>query len=205
MEAFLDSLWFKTVDLVYQVKNLLDGIFAPLNSLGPVIAILAIALITVLIAKCLSKTIKTRRYKELGEQFFYWFNLRQEALKNEDPDKAKRLAKNIDQAKLNRAYYDYFFEGLMISLVTKVLPVLVFLAYVNEAYKPSNLLKLFGREYVLRFKASGGSEILVGAASWFVVSILGVYVLWFIAKRMYLRYKTAKKTKLENEQASSPA
>jgi uncharacterized membrane protein (DUF106 family) len=205
MEAFLDSLWFKVMGLVSHVKTLLDGIFAPLNSLGPVTAILAIAFLTVLITKLLTKTIKTRRHKELGEQFSYWFKLRQEALGHEDPDKAKRLAKNIDQAKLNKVYYDYFFEGLMLSLVTTVLPILLFLAYVNEAYKPSNLLKLFGQEYVLKFMVSSGEEILVGAASWFVLSVLLIYVLWFVVKKACFRSKAAKKAKIENQGASSPA
>lgn len=205
MEAFLDSLWFKVMGLLYHVKTLLDGIFAHLHFLGPVTVILAIALLTVLITKLLTKTIKTRRHKELGEQFSYWFKLRQEALGHEDPDKAKRLAKNIDQAKLNKVYYDYFFEGLMLSLVTTVLPILVFLAYVNEAYKPSNLLKLFGQEYVLRFAVSSGEEILVGAASWFVLSVLLIYVLWFAVKKAFFRSNVAKKAKIENQGASSPA
>ena len=34
--------------------------------------------------------------------------------------------------------------------MTKYLPILLLLAYVNETYRPANLLKLFGREYVFR-------------------------------------------------------
>jgi uncharacterized membrane protein (DUF106 family) len=191
--------------VVYHIKDLLDGIFTPLHFLGPVTVILVIALATVLITKLLTKAVSTRRHRELGEQFFYWFNLRQKALTHEDRDKAKRLAKNIDQAKLNKVYYDYFFEGLMLSLVTKVLPILLFLAYVNEAYKPGNLLKFFGREYVLNFGSSEGGDILLGAASWFVISVLLIYVLWFALEKGYSKYKSARETEFENEQASNPA
>ena len=110
MEDLLDFLWFKTVDLGHHIRIFLDGIFAPLNTLGPAIAIFIIAFITVVIAKLLARIIKTKRYEELKKEFFYWYNLRQEALKCEDRDKAKLLAKNIDQAKLNKVYYDYFLE-----------------------------------------------------------------------------------------------
>jgi len=87
-------------------------------------------------------------HKKLQKEFHHWYKMRQEALKCEDPAKAKLLAKNIDQAKLNKLYYDYFFEGLMNNLATLYLPIFILLAYVNEAYRSSNLSKLFGRDYI---------------------------------------------------------
>jgi hypothetical protein len=193
LEEFLDSLWFKTVDLVHHLKNLLDGIFAPFNSLGPAVAIFTIALITVFIAKFLTKTIKTKRYQALKKKFLYWQNLRQEALKCEDPDKSKRLARNIDQAKLNKVYYDYFLEGFLISLVTKYLPIFSFLAYVNEAYKPDNMVMRFGRDYIFKFENVTEQPIIVGAVFWFIISILLVYLGWFIIKKMYKKHMIPKK------------
>ena len=193
VEEFLDSLWFKTVDLGHHLKDLLDGIFAPLNSLGPAIAIFTIALITVVIAKFLTKTIKTKRYQELKQQFLYWKNLREEALKCEDRDKAKLLAKNIDQAKLNKVYYDYFLEGFLISLATKYLPIFSFIAYVNEAYKPANMVMLFGRDYIFKFENANGQPIIVGAVFWFIISILLVYLGWFIIKKLYKKYMIPNK------------
>jgi hypothetical protein len=192
LEEFLDSLWFKTVDLVHHLKDFLDGIFAPFNSLGPAIAIFTIALITVVIAKFLTKTIKTKRYQVLKQQFLYWKNLRQEALKCEDPDKSKRLARNIDQAKLNKAYYDYFLEGFLINLVTKYLPIFSFLAYVNEAYKPDNMLRLFGRDYIFKFVIVNEQLIIVGAVFWFIISILLVYLGWFIIKKLFKKHRIPK-------------
>jgi len=196
MEEFLDSLWLKIEVLVHYMKLFLDYVFAPLNYLGPVLAISTIALITVAITKYLTKIYKTERYKELQKQFVHWYNLRQEALKCEDPDKAKLLAKNIDRAKLNKVYYDYFFEGFLISLVTRFLPILLFLAYVNDAYKADNLLRLFGREFVFTFKGFNGDAVVAGAAFWFVVSILLVYVGWFIIGRICSGYR-ARKTRLD--------
>ena len=193
MEDFLDSLWFKILVLVGHIKTFLDFIFAPLNSLGPTFAIFAIAFVTVIITKILTKTFITKRYKELKKEFEYWYNMRQEALKCEDREKAKLLAKNIDQAKLNKAYYDYFLEGFLIRLITRLLPIFSFLAYVNEAYKASNLLKLFGRDYVFKFVSYNGEEIVVGAVFWFIVSIFLVYLGWFIGRRIWARYFTEKK------------
>ncbi len=106
-------------------------------------------------------------------------------MKCEDHEKAKLLAKNIDQAKLNQVYYNFFFEGFMLGLATKYLPIFSFLAYVNEAYKAENLMKLFGRDYIFRFAGSGGEPVVVGSIFWFVVSILLVYLGWFIIKRVY--------------------
>ena len=156
MDEILDIVWFKIVAGAQYGKELLDVLLSPLNTLGPVIAIWLIAAMTVVLTTLLSKNIKTKRYAQLQKEFVHWFNLRQEALKCADRDKAQRLAKNIDQAKLNKVYYDYFFEGFMLSLATKFLPVMTVLAYINESYRPENLLVLFGREYV--FAVGGGGS-----------------------------------------------
>jgi len=203
MEDLLDALWFKILDLIHYVANFLDLIFAPLNFFGPVIAISTIAFITVILTKILTKIFKTKRYQKLQIEFDHWYNIRQEALKCEDYDKGKRLARNIDQAKLNQVYYNYFFEGFMLGLATKYLPILLLLAYVNEAYKPSNLQKLFGREYVFKFGSSNGEAVLFGAVFWFIVSILLIFLGWFIIGRLYKKYVTGKKAKLAGEGCSS--
>ena len=184
MDAFLDVIWFKIVAGIYHLKDLLDLVFGPLNTLGPAVAILLIALVTVVITKSLSKVFKTRRYRELQKEFKHWFNIRQEAMKCEDREKAKRLAKNIDQAKLNKVYYDYFFEGLLNNIVTKYLPILLLLAYVNETYRPANLLKLFGREYVFRLGHFGEHTLFVGSIFWFMISIVIIYLILFTFKKI---------------------
>ena len=199
MEGFLDSLWLNILVLVHYLKAFLDLIFAPLNSLGPAFAIFIIAFITVIITKILTKAFITRRYKELKKNFEYWYNIRQEAMKCEDREKAKSLAKNIDQAELNKAYYDYFFEGFLIRLMTRLLPILSFFAYVNESYKASNLLKLFGREYVFKFKSYNGEEVVIGAVFWFVISIFLVFLGWFIVAKIWRKYFTEKKPEPDGE------
>lgn len=201
MEDFLDNLWLKILVLIDYVKTFLDLVFAPLNSLGPTFAIFTIAFVTVIITKILTKAFITKRYKELKKEFEYWYNMRQEALKCEDPEKAKLLARNIDQAKLNKAYYDYFLEGFLIRLMTRFLPIFSFLGYVNEAYKESNLVKLFGRDYVLKFRSYNGEEIFVGAVFWFVISIFLVYLGWFIIRKIWRKYFTEKKMEPDGERA----
>ena len=187
MEELLDSLWFKILDLIGLFDSLLDFIFAPLNFFGPAVAISVIALFTVILTKILSKIVKTKRYETLKKEFKHWYIIRQEAAKCKDPEKSKLLTKNIDQAKLNKVYYDFFFEGFMLGIVTKYLPILIFVAYVNEAYRTENLIKVFGRDYVFKFAGSGPKPVLVGGVFWFIVSILLIYLCWFLIKRMYNR------------------
>ncbi len=192
MEDILDSLWIYILAGVQQIKHLLDWVFGPLNAVGPAFAILAIAFVAVAIAKLLSAKFKTKRYRELRKQFLHWYNIRQEAQQCEDPEKAKLLAKNIDQAKLNKVYYDYFFEGFLNSLATKYLPIFALLAYVNETYRPGNLLKQFGRSYIFKFGASSGEGIAVGGVFWFVVSLSLVYLVWYVGKKVSLGFHVAK-------------
>jgi len=90
-----------------------------------------------------------------------------------------------------------------LGIVTKYLPVLFLLAYVNEAYKNSDLLKLFGREYVFKFNSSSGEPVIIGAVFWFIISILLIYLGWFIIKRLYLKFMTGKNVEPERESSSA--
>jgi len=202
MEGLLDALWLKIIDIVHYIIQFLDFISAPLNFFGPVIAISTIAFLTVILTKILTKIFKTKRYQKLQTEFSHWYKIRQEALKCEDYDKGKRLARNIDQAKLNQVYYNYFFEGFMLGIATKYLPILLVLAYVNEAYKSSNLQKLFGREYIFKFGNTNGEPVLIGAIFWFIVSVVLIFLGWFIIGRVYKKYVAGKKTKLDGEGCS---
>jgi hypothetical protein len=187
MDAFLDILWHHILVAVGYATSLLDLVFSPLNALGPAAAISTIALITVAITKFLSSKFQTRRYQKLKQQFTYWYKVRQEALKCEDPEKAKRLAKNIDEARLNKLYYDYFFEGLLNSLATKYLPIFIMLAYVNETYRPAALAKRFGREAVFTFGGANSTLPPVGAVFWFVLSLIFFYAIWYFGHLIYTR------------------
>ena len=197
MEEFLDIVWLKVLALIQYFVKCLDFILAPLNPFGPAVVILTIVFVTVAATKYLSKNYKTKRYLALKKKFEYWLNLRNEASTCEDTEKGKALAKNIDQATLNKAYYDYFFEGLLSSLLTKYLPIFIMLAYVNEAFKPDNLLKNFGREYIFKFVNYNGKEILVGSVFWFVLSMLFVYLAWFVIGKLYARHIKIKKQAIQ--------
>lgn len=188
MNEFLDIIWLKLMAIVRYIAHGLDFVVAPLSPGGPAVMILALVVMTVIVTKFLSKICKTKRYVELKKEFDYWLDLREEALNVEDKDQGKALAKNIDQAKLNSVYYNFFFEGLMLSLVTKYLPVFLMLAYVNEAFKSDNLMENFGQAYIYKFINYDGEVIVIGAVFWYVISILLVYLLWFIGDRLYGRY-----------------
>jgi hypothetical protein len=189
MEDVFDIVWLKILFLIHTFVKGLDLIFTPLNPLGPAVIILVIVLLTVAGTKLLSKIYKTKRYLQLQKEFRYWYDLRNEALTCKDPEKGKALAKNIDQARLNKVYYDYFFEGLLNSIPTKYLPILIMLAYVNEAFKPDKLLELFGRDYIFKFVNFDGNVIKIGSVLWFVMSMLLIYAIWFLAEKLYSKYK----------------
>jgi hypothetical protein len=195
MEEFLDTLWFRIEVLIDYLRSFLDFLFGPLNSLGPAVAISTMALITVAVTKYFTKKFKTKRYRELKKEFAHWYNVRQEATRCEDYEKGKLLAKNIDSVKLNKVYYDLFLEGLLNNVLTMYLPILLLLTYVNETYKSIHLLKQSGREYIFRLRGFNGDTFAVGAAFWFVLSLLFIYLCWFIVERIVIKFVVEKKKK----------
>jgi len=192
MEDVFDIAWLKILVLIHALVKGLDFLFTPLNPLGPAVAISVIVVLTVASTKFLSRIYKTKRYLKLQEEFQSLYNLRNEALACKDPEKGNALAKNIDQARLNQVYYDYFFEGLLNSIPTKYLPILIMLAYVNETFKSKNLLENFGRDYILKFISFNGNVVKIGAVLWFVLSMLMVYLAWFVIDHLVFRYKKKK-------------
>jgi len=188
MDEFLDTLWFKILAGINAVIDLVDRALAPLNFLGPAVIIFLIVLVLVALTKALSRSYTTKRYRKLKENYEHWFELRREAMAGEDREKGKALAKNIDHAELNKAYYDYFFEGFLKNMLTTIFPVLLTAAYVATAYKPEKLLKTFGQPHIFRFTDIGGKPVVVSAFFWFVISLLVVHVLWFVGSRVYKRY-----------------
>lgn len=194
MEDILDILWQKILIFIHYFVKGLDLAISPLNPLGPAVIILIIVILTVALTKLLSRVYKTKRYLKLKKEFQYWFNLRNEALTCEDPEKGKAMARNIDQAQLNKVYYNYFFEGLLNSLLTKYLPIFIMLAYVNETFNPDKLLKKFGQGYVFKFITLDGNVLKIGAVFWFVISMLLVYLVWYVVEKLYIKYKKSEES-----------
>ncbi|MBW2177573.1 MAG: hypothetical protein JRH03_11610 [Deltaproteobacteria bacterium] len=187
MNEFLDIVWFKIVAVTQGVVRAMDVLVAPLNALGPAAVILLLVLVTVCFTKLFKRLYTTKRYESLKKEFNHWTEIRKQAMRLEDREKGKGLARNIDQARLNKVYYDYFFEGFMKNILTTVLPVLLMAAYVNEAYNPDKLSKLFGRSYVFSVPGFGGDATPFGAMVWFVLALLLVHLLWFVVTKYYRR------------------
>ena len=132
----MDALWMFIVKMVQYAQEGLDILFSPLHMLGPVAAIAGIALFTAWATRVFGKKFKTKRYRELEKEFYYWYEIKQEALnlKDTDPAQARQLGRTIDQAQLNKAYYDFFFEGFLNNLLTMYIPLFLMLGYVNATY-----------------------------------------------------------------------
>jgi len=191
MDSLLDTIWEKIAVGAIAVADGFDALLAPFHFLGPAMMIFLLAVLTVFITKSLNRIIITKRYIRLEKDFKHWYNLRQTALTCEDREKGKALAKNIDQAELNRAYYDYFFEGLLLGLARKIIPIFFIFAYINEYFQPKRLVERFGQSYIFKFGSSSGEPVMIGTVAWYILSLLIVYLVWSIIKKGYGRFKKA--------------
>ena len=196
MESFLDTLWEYIAASIQFCAQSLYGFTENFHVLGPAVLIALLALATVAVTKLLNRWIITKRYLVLEKDFHYWVGVRQEAMKCEDREKGRRMARNIDQATLNRAYYDYFFEGLLLGIARKILPIFFMFAFINEFYRPSNMLQIFGREFVLQIPSTSGEPVLIGAVFWYFISLLCGYLLWSLIARSLRSFKMVPITPL---------
>ena len=189
MDAVLDTLWEYLASGFQFLGESLFSALQHIHFLGPFVLITFLALSTVAITKVLNRIIITKRYIKLEKKFNYWVQVRDEATKCEDREKGKRMARNIDQAELNRAYYDYFFEGLLLGLARRIIPIFFVFAFINEYYRPERMLEIFGRQHVLQIPSSSGEPVLVGTVFCYFFSLLTGYLLWFIVGKLFRRSK----------------
>lgn len=181
MNKILDKAWEHIETALYQAVLLLDNIISNIEFLGAPILIFLLTFAVVLMTRFISKHYVTRRYKDLKKEFEHWHSVREEALKHPDREKGKALAKNIDQAELNKAYYDYFFEGMLKNFVSNVLPVLLTAAYLTKIYTPENLVQRFGQNSVFVFSLSN-TQIEVSTLFWYVISLIVSFILYWGVK-----------------------
>lgn len=203
MENFLNIVWEYMYATFLLLTSQLDKLLAPIhNVFGPGSVIILLAVVTVCITKFMSRKFRTKRHVRLEDDFHYWLSIREEAMQCEDRAKGKRMARNIDQAKLNRSYYDYFFEGLLLSLANTYFPVLMVLSYVNRYYRPERLIELTGIDYVLQFGSSKGEPVLIGSIFFYLCALLATHIIWVITKKVLERsrmHKIAKCVAESNE------
>ncbi|MFP4225367.1 MAG: hypothetical protein ACLFRF_01445 [Desulfobacterales bacterium] len=191
----MDALWAVIVSGINQLQAGLYQLISPLHVLGPAFTIAVLAVVTVLFARFFTRRFKTRRYRELEQEFKYWFDIKQEALKlrEAEPEKAKQLGVNIDKGKLNEVYYNYFFEGLLNNLLTMYIPIFSMLAFVNYTYQPAALKALFGKSQLFILYWINGQTYAIGAVFWFVFCVFAAYLAFFVIGRIYRRYQPDRK------------
>ncbi len=178
MDDALDNVWLLIEAGIHKAAELLDTALFPLHFLGPEVIIFVLVLVCITLTRFLKKHFNTRRYTQLEKNFNHWFKLRQEAVKHTETRKGRAIAKNIDQAELNRAYYDFFFEGLLKSLITTWLPLLCTLAYVNDTFTPQRLMQWFGRPELFMVNGHPLLPWNIPSIFWFFISLLIVYALF---------------------------
>lgn len=202
----MDTLWLYILEIVRHIRAGLDIAFGPLEVLGPTAAVTGMALVTMFVAKTLTENIKTPRYRRLQSEFDYWYQVREEVmrLREEDPDQAKGLAKDLDRGKLNELYYNYFIEGLLNNLLTLYIPVFSMLTYVNNVYDPAGLRERFGKDHLFAVTL-GGRTYEMGAVFWFLLVLIASYIIWVLVRRKLLasRSKSADSGKYPEASALS--
>ncbi len=190
----MDTLWIFILDSLMFFQKMLNELFSPINSLSPALSIAIIALIAFLIAHFSTRKYKTKRYKDLKQEFEYWFAIKKEALemRESEPEKAKQVAKSIDQEKLNKVYYEFFIEGLLNNLLTLHMPILFLLLYVNYTYTPEFLQKTFGSSSLFQLVLFNEQTISIGASAWFFFVLITIFCIWQLGKSHFIRKKAAR-------------
>jgi len=192
MDNFLDRVWESIEFFLNYTVVFLDTLFSPLEILGPGFVIFLLAFLVVIITRFIARFYVTKRYGKLEKEFQHWQGVREEAMKHPDREKGKGLAKNIDQAELNRAYYDYFFEGLLKHFIVNVLPILLMVSYVTTVYSPANLLKRFGKEWIFSLSFGSFFHVDVSSLLWFVICILLSFLLFAVLKKVFKKRHATK-------------
>jgi hypothetical protein len=200
----MDTLWLYILEIVRHIRAGLDVAFGPLEVLGPTAAVTGMALVTMFVAKTLTENIKTKRYRRLQSEFDYWYRVREEVmrLREEDPDQAKGLAKDLDRGKLNELYYNYFIEGLLNNLLTLYIPVFSMLTYVNNVYDPAGLRERFGKDHLFAVTL-GGRTYEMGAVFWFLLVLIASYIIWVLVRRKLLASRSKSADIGESPEASA--
>lgn len=190
MENFLNSVWEIVYGGFLSLTVQIDIILSLLHPfVGPAGVLVFLAIVTSIVTKTMSSTFRTKRHQRLEEEFNYWLSIREEAMQCADHEKGKRMARNIDRAKLNRCYYDYFFEGFMLSLANTYFPILIVLSYVNRYYRPERLMELTGKDYIVHFGNANGDPIFFGSLFFYLSVLLSTYLIWGAVKKLILRYR----------------
>ena len=194
MNDFLDKVWELIYAFLSSTVVFLDTLLSPLEFLGPGAVIFLLAFLVVIFTRILSQFYVTKRYIRLEKEYRYWQEIREEAMKHPDSTKGKRLARNVDKAELNKAYYDYFFEGLLKHFIANVLPILLMVSYITKIYTPQTMLKRFGEKWVFSFSFGSSSPINVGSLLWFVICLILSFILFAVIKKVFKKRYVKKES-----------
>jgi len=182
MDDFMDNAWESIAYFLNNMLVFLDTLLSPLEIFGPGPVIFLLAFLIVCITRILAKFYVTQRYIELKKEFQHWYSIREEAMKHPDKEKAEALAKNIDQAQLNKAYYDFFFEGLLKHFITNLLPILIMASYVTKVYTPETLFKRFGTKWIYSISFGVSSQVNVSSFFWFIICLFLSFMFFIIIR-----------------------
>lgn len=192
MDDVMDRIWGFIEAFLNNAVVFLNTALAPLEILGPGVVIFILAFLVIIFTRIIARFYVTRRSVTLEKEFKHWQGIREEAMKHPDREKGKALAKNVDQAELNKAYYDYFFEGLLKHFIVNLLPILLMVSYVTTVYTPQTLLSRFGQKWVFSFFVGTANEIHVSSLLWFVICLIFSFILFAVFQKIYKTHNTKK-------------
>jgi uncharacterized membrane protein (DUF106 family) len=193
MNDGMDRIWEFIEAFLNNIVVFLDIALAPLEVLGPGVVIFVLAFLVVVFTRIIARFYVTQRSVKLEKEFRYWQGIREEAMKHPIREKGKTLAKNVDQAQLNRAYYDYFFEGMLKHFLVNVLPILLMVSYVTKVYTPQTLLQRFGERWIFSFSLGSFSQVNVSSMLWLVICFVLSFILFAVLKMVFKKRDAKKK------------
>jgi Na+-transporting methylmalonyl-CoA/oxaloacetate decarboxylase gamma subunit len=194
MDDVMDRIWAFIEAFLNNTVVFLDNSLTPLETLGPGVVIFVLSFLVVLFTRAVSRVYVTQRSVKLEKEYRYWRGIREEAMKHPVREKGKALAKNVDQAQLNRAYYDYFFEGMLKHFLVNVLPILLMVSYVTKVYTPQTLLQRFGEPWIFSFSLGASAQVNVSSMLWLVICFVLSFILFAVLKMVFKKRYARKKS-----------
>jgi uncharacterized membrane protein (DUF106 family) len=188
-----DQLWFKIAPIFSWISESLGVIFYPFMLLGPILGIACIAAVTYGATKTIAKLYKPARLKRLQNEFKKLEEMRKEAHRIGD----KQVCKGLDD-EMDKIYFDMLWASIIRGGITVSIPIMAMLCWVWSYFSPERLQALYGRSYVIKLPFKVGIYDYMGAAIWFLISLVLLWCSYTII------YRTRKKETTIASTSSSP-
>jgi hypothetical protein len=136
--------------------------------------VLGVAILVHIVARVAARWYHPSRLRAAQHRYHTVRRLRDETLRRADGEKAARLAASMKSAELDAARAEYRVQGFLVWLLTRALPFILGLAYVDATYGAARLRELRGHEYLWAVSLPGGGAWPLGGVELYVIFVLAL-------------------------------